>query len=457
MSTYSIPDLPALSDGAFADFRALFAETSRIGATAAGGLHRLAASKEDGDVRDLLCAWLQVRGFEVRVDGIGNIFGLLTFDPAAPYVLCGSHLDSQPSAGRFDGVYGVLSAAVCAANLAIDYKDKVARGKTPPRNLCIVNWTNEEGARFQPSLTGSSVFTGAMTLEKALACEDAQGMSLGDALTQIGYRGSDVPPIDIAAYLEIHVEQGRGLEQQDLAVGIVRETWAALKWRVAFEGEQNHTGPTPMADRRDALLAAAHAIIAVREEAQKHGLDMHSSVGKLDIYPNSPNVVPSRTTMLVEFRSRDVERLQQAAERFQQSLQHIATQTGTRFHIEDKQLRSPLQLHGDLSDLAFDTARALGLPVGDSVTVAGHDAISMSRHYPTCLVFIPSRNGLSHNEAEYTADADLANGLRLLHALLHRTCHADLSADTASLSTARSSTRPATTQATSTANEGGAR
>lgn len=296
----------------------------------------------------------------------------------------------------------------------------------PPRNLCVVNWTNEEGARFQPSLTGSSVFTGAMTLEKALACEDAQRISLGDALAAIGYRGVDAPPIDIAAYIEIHVEQGRGLEQQQLAIGVVRETWAALKYRVAFEGEQNHTGPTPMAERRDALLAAAHAIVAVRAEADRHGLDMHTSVGKLDIYPNSPNVVPSRTTLLVEFRSRDVERLQQASERFHQSLDQIAAQTGTRAVIEDKQLRSPLQLHDGLSNLAFDTARDMGLPVGNSVTVAGHDAISMSRHYPTCLVFVPSSNGVSHNEAEYTGDAELANGLRLLNALLHRTCHTDL-------------------------------
>jgi N-carbamoyl-L-amino-acid hydrolase len=419
MSTFSTPELLLPDEADLAGFAALFEESSLIGATAGGGLHRLAASEEDGRVRDLFCGWLKERGFDVRVDAVGNIFGLLTFDEHAPYVLCGSHLDSQPSAGRFDGVYGVLAAAVAIASLARQIRQ---RGERPACNLCVVNWTNEEGARFQPSLTGSSVYTGAMTLEQALACRDERGISLQAALDKIGYLGDWVPDIHVAAYVETHVEQGSGLESSKLAIGVVRETWAALKWRVRFDGEQNHTGPTPMAQRRDALLAAAHAVVAVRAAAEPHGLAMHSSVGRLDVYPNSPNVVASRATLLIEFRSQSVELLQETAEQFQLTLERIAKLTGTCVDVEEKRLRSPLKLDRELSDLAHDTAAQLDLPVGNSVTVAGHDAISMSHVYPTCLMFVPSSNGVSHNEAEFTAEQDLRNGLRVLTALLYRIC-----------------------------------
>jgi N-carbamoyl-L-amino-acid hydrolase len=208
-----------------------------------------------------------------------------------------------------------------------------------------------------------------------------------------------------------------------LAVGVVRETWAALKWRVRFDGEQSHTGPTPMAERRDALLAAAHAITAVYAEAARHGAQMHSSVGRLDVYPNSPNVVPSKATLHIEFRSPSTALLKATATRFDASLRHIAEQTGTHVAIESRQLRAPLKLHQGLSQLAHDIGHSLGLRSGDSVTVAGHDAISMSRVAPTCLLFVPSRGGISHNEAEFTANVDLRNGLRLLSALLQRICN----------------------------------
>jgi N-carbamoyl-L-amino-acid hydrolase len=419
MSMSCTPELPQPGVEDFEAFAELFARSSAIGATAGGGLHRLAASAQDGQARDMFRLWLMEHGFEVRIDAVGNIFGLMTFNADAPYVLCGSHLDTQPNAGRFDGVYGVLAAAVAIAGIARQLRE---RGEQPRLNLCVVDWTNEEGARFQPSLTGSSVFTGAMPLQQALACRDEQGVTLGAALEAIGYRGRDAAAVPVAAYVEIHVEQGSELERAELAIGVVRETWAALKFRVRFDGEQNHTGPTPMANRRDALLAAAHAIVAVRAESERHGLRMHSSVGRMSIHPNSPNVVPSRTTLLVEFRSPSVELLQGAAERFRQTLARIAAETGTRMEVEDSQSRSPLKLHAGLSDLAHEVSTLLALPAGDSVTVAGHDAISMSRVHPTCLVFVPSSSGLSHNEAEFTSEEDLRNGLRLLTALLYRIC-----------------------------------
>jgi N-carbamoyl-L-amino-acid hydrolase len=411
------PLLPSAAD--LAEFEALFRLSSAIGATPAGGLHRLSASAEDGQVRDMFCAWLTRYGFEVRIDAVGNIFGLITFDPAAPFIVCGSHLDSQPSAGRFDGIYGVLAGAVAITSLARQMRE---RGETPACNLAVVNWTNEEGARFQPSLIGSSVFTGAMRLEDAWLCRDGDGITLKDALRKIGYLGDSMVDLAVAGYVEIHVEQGPQLESQGLAIGVVRETWAALKSRVRFDGEQNHTGPTPMAARRDALLAAAHAITAVRAEVELHGLDMHSSVGRLEIYPNSPNVVPSTVTALIEYRSRDVALLAAAGERLQAVLEAIALKTQTGFQIESSVLREPAQLHHGFAELAYGVGQQLGLPIGNSITVSGHDAISMNRKYPVCLLFIPSSNGVSHNEAEYTNDEDMRVGVRMLTALLYRAC-----------------------------------
>ncbi|EKG31606.1 M20 family metallo-hydrolase [Pseudomonas avellanae] len=419
MSIPSIPELIEPSAADLAAFEALFRQSSAIGATSAGGLHRLSASAEDGQVRDLFRGWLEQHGFEVRVDAIGNLFGLMTFDPDAPYLLCGSHLDSQPSAGRFDGVYGVLAGAVAVSSLARQMRE---RGEIPACNLAVVNWTNEEGARFQPSLIGSGVFTGALALEAAWDSRDGDGIRLQDALQAIGYLGSDQFDLAIAGYVEIHVEQGSGLEASQTAIGVVRETWAALKRRVRFDGEQNHTGPTPMAARRDALLAAAHTIIAVREEAGLHGLQMHTSVGRIEVYPNSPNVVPSRVSLLIEYRSRDVELLRVAAERLDASLHDIADKTMTGFEVESSVLRAPARLNDRFAALAHAVGTELGLSTTDSMTVAGHDAISLNRHYPVCLLFIPSSNGVSHNEAEYTSDQDMRNGLRMLTGLLYRAC-----------------------------------
>ncbi|MFF7709214.1 allantoate amidohydrolase [Pseudomonas sp. NPDC007930] len=417
MSSLYSPDTPHANAAELAAFDALFAASSAIGATANGGLHRLAASAEDGAMRDLFSRWLSEHGFEVQVDAVGNLFGLVTLAPGKPYLLCGSHLDTQPNAGRFDGIYGVLAGAVAVASVARQLRE---RGLTPAFNLAVVNWTNEEGARFQPSLIGSSVFMGSLPLEQALACRDGAGVSLGEALAAIGYRGEARAPLPLAGYAELHVEQGATLEQQALAIGVVRSTWAALKWRVRFDGEQNHTGPAPMAVRRDALLAAAHAIVAVRAEAARHGLKLHSSVGRLEVEPNSPNVVPALARMLVEYRSPSTALLAEAGERLRATLAEIATATQTTFEIESEQLREPSELHHGLSELALATCAELGLAASNSVTVAGHDAISLNRRYPTTLLFVPSRNGLSHNEAEFTASADLHRGLHLLTALLFR-------------------------------------
>jgi beta-ureidopropionase / N-carbamoyl-L-amino-acid hydrolase len=419
MSTSSIPAMPRMTPQDYQAFDALFALSSSIGATPAGGLHRLTASAADKQMRDAFCTWLTQQGFHVHVDEIGNIFGLMTLCEGAPWVLCGSHLDSQPLGGRFDGAYGVTGAAVTMATLARQLRD---HSQTAQRNLAVVNWTNEEGARFQPSLTGSSVFTGALSLEQALDCCDGEGISLQTALQNIGYRGTALPDLTVAAYCELHVEQGPHLELQQKQIGVVTETWAALKWQVTFRGEQNHTGPALMDRRRDALLAAAHTIVAVRAEAERYGEALHTSVGRLETVPNSPNVVTSEATLFIEFRSADEALLRQLRDSFGQQMQSIAQNTSTDVSLDRAQYRPRQQLHAALSDLALAQAEKLGLKAMPMRSVAGHDAISMSYHCPSALLFVPSVDGLSHNEREYTATADLHRGLDMLMALLTELC-----------------------------------
>ncbi|MFT4269497.1 MAG: Zn-dependent hydrolase [Pantoea sp.] len=415
MSTSSIPATLRMTPRDYQAFDALFELSSRIGATAAGGLHRLTASAEDQQVRDAFCTWLSRQGFDVKIDEIGNIFGLITLRPGAPWLLCGSHLDSQPLGGRFDGAYGVTAAATTLAALARQLREQ---NEPAQYNLAVVNWTNEEGARFQPSLIGSSFFTGAVTLDEALACTDADGITLDAALQAIGYRGTALPPLPLRAYLELHVEQGPHLEQQRKQIGVVTETWAALKWQVTFRGEQNHTGPALMSRRRDALLAAAQTIVAVRAEADRHGEVLHTSVGRLATTPNSPNVVTSEATVWIEFRSADEALLHQLRASFSQQMQSIALATATDVSLDRAQFRPRQQLDSLLAQRALHLAQRSGLSAIPLRSVAGHDAISLSYHCPSALLFVPSVGGLSHNEHEFTATEDLHRGLDLLMALL---------------------------------------
>ena len=401
----------------FSGFDQLFADSSRIGATPAGGLHRLAASTEDGQVRDLLSQWLKARDLEVRVDPAGNLFGLATFVPGAPYILCGSHLDSQPTAGRFDGAYGVIAGAVAVASVARLHRQS---GTTPRFNLAVVDWTNEEGARFQPSLIGSAYFTGQLSEAAAHAATDMKGVSLKQALEAIGYLGTATVDLPVAGYAELHVEQGTSLVSQQAVIGVVRSTWAAIKLSVQFNGVQAHTGPTPMAERIDALWAAARCIDVTRGLSERFGDALHTSVGKLDIYPNSPNVVPSRVTCFVELRAAGLPLLEEVYRDLQAELESICSATGTTYQIVSEEHRECAQLEPTLGDAVAEVCRDLALGCVDSATVSGHDAINMSRKYPTVLMFVPSEGGIAHNEGEFTKECDLHNGLYVLTEFLQR-------------------------------------
>jgi len=415
-----MPDSGAMPADVLSELHGLLARFSAIGATAEGGVTRLAASAEDGEARDLLCRWLREHGFTVMIDEVGNVFGCLDLDDTAASgaVYCGSHLDSQPNGGRFDGTYGVLAA--CCAALAI--KRDIENGKLAPqvRYLVVVAWTNEEGARFQPSLIGSSVFSGALRAEDALSARDGDGVTLAAALEAIGYLGRERPPAEPNFYVELHVEQGAVLEQTDHQVGIVTHCWGARKFRTRFIGKPDHTGPTPMEKRCDALRAASLLISGVSERALASEGRLHGSVGRVVVEPNSPNVVPQSATLWVELRSGDEAELDGAETAFRQSLERICAATGCRVEIESGSVRAAQSFDADGAALARRAIESLDLRTMTMATIAGHDALALQERFPAILLFVPSVDGTSHAPQELTKDEDLETGLTALTAVLSR-------------------------------------
>ncbi|MBE9375850.1 M20 family metallo-hydrolase [Saccharopolyspora sp. HNM0983] len=395
---------------------------SAIGATESGGVHREAADPADAATKQWLREWLQQGGFEVRVDRIGNLFGLLTWTPGAPYVLLGSHLDSQPAGGRFDGAYGVLAAAHTAARLRDRFRGADA---PPPLNIAVVNWFNEEGSRFQPSMMGSAVFTGKLDPDTALDTCDAGGTSVRAALTDIGFAGTDECP-ELASYAEIHVEQGSFLEQEGRTIGLVESNWAARKYRVSVHGEQSHTGSTPMTQRRDALYGAAKIVTAVRELADEFAEGvLHTSVGQLTVLPNSPVVVAREAQLHLDLRSADLDVLRTADTRLHEVFAQVRERAGVAVslgtaHAWDIEPYQPAGVR-----LAEAAVEELGLPHRRMLTLAGHDSTNMKDVVPTVMLFVPSAGGVAHNEFEHTDDADMLAGVDVLTDVADRLCHGE--------------------------------
>lgn len=393
------------------DFRIL----ADIGATPAGGVDRQAGTTSDGQARTWFTTWLRMHHFDVSVDAIGNIYGLATFVPGAPYVLLGSHLDSQPTAGAYDGAYGVLAAAHAAHRLAA----AVDAGELDPTfNVAVVDWFNEEGSRFSPSMMGSSVFTGKMDLATALVTRDTAGVSVGEALDTIGYRGSDSPPT-IASYLEIHVEQGKEMAANGTTIGLVESNWAARKFSVSVLGDQAHTGSCPMEDRHDALLGAGLFVARLRALADEFpaGL-LHTSVGQLTVTPNSPVVVASRVDLLADIRSADEETLAAANQRVQAIIAGIEQEAKVEIVLTETHHWGVQRYQEAGLQLCERVLSGTGLTHARTVTLAGHDSTNLKDVVPSIMLFVPSEGGISHNTREYTTDEDLMAGAEALEQIL---------------------------------------
>jgi N-carbamoyl-L-amino-acid hydrolase len=397
------------------DLIAIFAA---IGSTGDGGVCRLTGTPSDKEARDLFLREIIGRGLLPRIDAIGNMFGVAVLAPASKdVVIAGSHLDSQPTGGRYDGVYGVLAGLLAVKAL----RDRAAAnpGKAR-RNLAVANWTNEEGARFQPSLTGSSVFAGSLPLEQAYACKDGDGVTLGDALAAIGYRGASPLEFQPTRYVELHVEQGDLLERAAADIGAVTGAWMTRKISVVFEGEVSHTGPTPMDRRRDALRAAARAIEALYSEVERANAGAHAAAGRISVFPNSPNVVAGKVRVWFEIRHDDAAVVLAISDRFLQRIEQEAGAIGVRISIAADEQRAAPMLDPAGAGLVRNVAGDLGMKTLPLKTVTGHDALAIQKKIPSSLIFVPSKDGLSHNPREFTAPEALDKGYEVLVETLWR-------------------------------------
>ena len=402
--------------------QSLFERFAAFGATARGGVDRPCATVADGEARDAFEAALEAAGAETLTDAVGNQFGIfrLSGKPGAPLVMMGSHLDSQPLGGRFDGALGVAAAVHVGEALTRMKRD----GTRFDADFCAVNWTNEEGARYRPSLLGSGVYVGRHTAEDALAVADDEGITLKDALAAIGRHGGDEAPPLPACYLELHVEQGVTLEQAGVAIGVVTRNWGATKFDVSYKGEQAHTGPCPMPLRRDALLAASHLVVEARAIADRWPGKVHSSVARLVVLPNSANVVPSETRLSLEIRSNDDAVLAEASALADAAISEAARAANVEVGSVIRNDRAICPMPAAVCDLVEASAAAAGLRSLRLDTVAGHDAVSLLGHCPTGLIFVPSAGGIAHNEAEFTSAEDVEAGFRVCVEAVSRLCRA---------------------------------
>jgi beta-ureidopropionase / N-carbamoyl-L-amino-acid hydrolase len=388
-----------------------FTVLSSLGASPGGGVDREAATKADGEARRWLAGWLTGNGFTVTVDRVGNIFGTVEWVPGAPYVFLGSHLDSQPTAGRFDGAYGVLAAAHAARRIVAD----VATGAATPRfNLAIVDWFNEEGSRFSPSIMGSTAYCGGMSVEDVLATRDRGGTTVEEALRSIGFLGDGTAP-RAACYAEIHIEQGRVLEGLGADIGLVESNWAVRKYDIVVHGAQSHTGATVMADRHDALVGASRIVCLVRDVVDEFPEGaLLTAIGRMNAHPNSPAVVPSEVRLSLDVRSADADLVEQAHALLLERMAAAGVRAGVEVEVARSSLRHARPFPPAGVELAETVAKEAGATTHRMLTMAGHDAIPMNTLVPTVLLFVPSVEGVTHNERELTHDDDLLRGVDVL-------------------------------------------
>jgi len=387
-------------------------DLAQIGATDKGGVRRLTLTEVDKRGRDQFVAWCTQAGLAIEVDGIGNIFARRPgIDPAAPPVTVGSHLDSQPSGGKFDGAYGVMAGLEIVRTL----NEANVRTRAP---LDVVSWTNEEGSRFVPTLMGSGVFAGVFPLDKILDEKDVDGISVRQALADTGYAGK-AEPHKLGAYFEAHIEQGPVLEQTQTTIGVVQGALGQRWYDVAILGQDSHAGPTPMDTRKDALLAASRLVIEVNRIANTYPDYARGTVGFMQVRPNSRNVVPGEVRMTVDLRNAKDATLTRMCEELKGRANSIADETRTTISLNEVVYFPPSDFAPDLVASVREGCRAFGYTHRDMVSGAAHDAVYMARIAPTAMVFVPCEGGISHNEIENARPEDLAAGCNvLLHAVL---------------------------------------
>lgn len=370
-------------------------EMATIGATPKGGVCRLALTDLDKQARDLFVKWCRAAGCEVRVDRMGNIFARRTGrdDTLAP-VMTGSHIDSQPTGGRFDGIYGVLAGLEVIRTLN-------DAGVETERPLETVVWTNEEGSRFAPAMVASGVFGGEFTLEYGLSRADTQGRTVGGELERIGYAGPEpVGGRKVHAFFEAHIEQGPILEAEGKTIGIVTDAQGQRWYELTLVGQEAHAGPTPMPRRKDALLGAARVIQLVNEIGMRHAPLAVATVGMVQVHPNSRNVIPGRVFLTVDFRNPDSTELAKMDAELREGVDRTAEGSKLEANLQQIFHYEPIHFDESCVELVRQGAAKHGYSSREIVSGAGHDACYLSRVAPTSMVFVPCIGGISHNEVE---------------------------------------------------------
>jgi len=384
-------------------------EMAKIGATKKGGVCRLALTDLDKQGRDLFVQWCLEAGCTIKVDAMGNIFARRPGrnNNLAP-VGTGSHLDSQPTGGRFDGVYGVLAGLEVIRTLN-------DLGIETERPVEASVWTNEEGSRFAPAMVASGVYAGVFTLDYGLSRADADGKTMGEELKRIGYAGTEpVGGRPVHAFFETHIEQGPILEAEGQTIGVVTDAQGQRWYELVLTGQESHAGPTPMGARRDALLGAAKVIQLVNEIGLAHAPVAVSTVGMINSYPNSRNVIPGKVFLTVDFRCPDNAELSKMDDELKAGVAKIAAEG--KLEHELKQIFQYDCVHFDEScvQMVREGAQALGYTARNIVSGAGHDACYMSKVTPTAMIFVPCIGGISHNEIEDAKPEWIAAGGNVL-------------------------------------------
>ena len=390
-------------------------ELAEVGALEGGGCCRMALTEEDRQGRDLVVGWMRELDLDVTVDGIGNVIGTHSGSEDGPPVLIGSHIDTVRTGGIYDGSLGVIAGLEIIETL----KDAIITTKRP---LAVAFFTNEEGARFAPDMMGSSVHQGELNLDQALAVSGIDGTTVGDDLERIGYRGdADTGNSRVHCFVELHVEQGPVLDAEGITIGVV-EGVQGISWtEFVICGVSNHAGTTPMDMRCDAGIVAARIAVEARAIADDMGGHQVATVGVIDLKPNLVNVVPNRAVLTVDLRNTDEQLLQQAEARLIEFADMVVANEGVNLERRTLARFEPVVFAPEMIDLVEQVAKGQGLSTRRMPSGAGHDAQMFAPNCPTSMVFVPSRDGVSHNIREFTEPEDIRAGANvLLHVVIKK-------------------------------------
>lgn len=387
---------------------------AQIGATEKGGCNRQTLTDEDKQGRDLFCDWCKQIGCSISVDAIGNIFARRAGrDNTLAPILAGSHLDTQPTGGKFDGVYGVLAGLEVLRTL----EEHQVITESP---IEVAVWTNEEGSRFAPALLGSGVWSGTFDLEQAYAITDKAGKSVGAELERIGYKGDlSVAARPLKAAFEVHIEQGPILEKEDLQIGVLTGIQGLRWYDLIIEGDACHAGPTPMQSRRDPFMAAAPIIAGCYELAEQFSPWGRATFGDISAEPGSRNTVPEKLTLNVDLRHPDAAVLDEMDRAFRDLVKTECEMHALEYQVNECWHMPVTQFDPDCIDAVRRATEKLGYSYMKMVSGAGHDSLYIATVAPTSMIFVPCEKGISHNEIENAKPEDLAAGCNvLLHAIL---------------------------------------